>query len=43
MRLLMPFAWLAGFLIGYAKALFRDRVTMFWFAFTLGYYLGLHR
>ncbi len=42
-RFLMPFAWLAGFIVGYGKALFRDRATIFWFAFTLGYYVGLRR
>ena len=42
-RLLMPFAWLAGFLVGYSKAAFRDRTTMFWIAFTLGFYFGMYR
>ena len=41
-RLLVPFAWLAGFLVSYSKAAFRDR-TMFWIAFTLGFYFGTYR
>lgn len=42
-RLLIPFAWLAGFIVGYGKAACRDRTVIFWFAFSAGSYFGLHR
>lgn len=42
-RLLMPLAWWAGFIVGYGKTAFRDRTVIFWVAFSAGFYFGPFR